>query len=408
MEVAAPCDSAVASATSQCRTNVEKARKTGDAICASLGKNWNEVKQKVAKLRREAAEQEQKIKAKEAALVQAQGKAKELAGESKKQRTKLVADLKVQKAAKKKVQAADKKVDEAKAKLNSLKGADEKAMADAVQKAKTPDSKTAVSAAKNKAHKEYRKVLDQKISVATTERAVPKAKKVLQKETAKVEVAIDKTKKVAIKESDQLKKVATDKLKVLQGKLKKAHEELAAAKKAAAGLSNQKGALQNGANRAGADAKQGDATLTKAQKGERAAKSAERKTKAIKLKVGKLDKKKLREEAKKHALAGTMPGAPAPPPMHARYQKHHNTHQAKAKYHQVKANLAQHKMNGAPAHVIAHADSKVKEAQRALNAGSIGARVAAVTQMHSSQQDRNLRETNSAISSQVDHIVGHK
>jgi len=336
-----------------------------------------------------------------------------MADASKKERSKLVTDLKVQKDAKGKVLAAEKKVNDAKAKLASSKDADIEAMKQAVATAKSSDDKAAVSKAKDKAHAEYRKVLDQKINVATTERKVPAAKKVLTKKTEKVEVAIHETKKVAEKEALKLKEVADERLKVATGKLMEAQDKLKAAQTKSGGLGSEKNKMAGKANGAAADAKAGEGTLTAAQKSERAAKKAERDAKGIKLNVGPLVKKKLRAEAKKYALAGSVPqapgGSPPPPPAPAvDHEKHRQ--KAKAEYHQAKATLASQKANKASQPAIDHATKEVAKAKanvdangrRGASVGSVGAQLAAVTKQHSNARLGD----NSHIGDKLAHIVG--
>merc|ERR1712046_571628 len=133
----------------------------------------------------------------------------------------------------------------------------------------------------------------------------------------------------------------------------------------------------------------------------------------IKLKVGPLEMKKLRAEAKKHALAGTYPHAPggSPPPPPAPmvdHQKH--IQKAKANYHQAKATLASHKANKASPSVINHATKEVDKAKanvdaagrRGASVGSIGAQLAAVTQQHSNARLGD----NSHIGDKIADIVG--
>merc|ERR1712178_467138 len=122
---------------------------------------------------------------------------------------------------------------------------------------------------------------------------------VLKGKTEKVEQAVIQTKKVAEKEAAELRKVAESRLGVATKALNKAQKALQAAQAAADGTGKQKNTLHNKAVGAGADAKDGSKTLTAAQKQERAAERAEKHARRMKLRVGPLSKKKLRDEAKK-------------------------------------------------------------------------------------------------------------
>merc|ERR1711881_763643 len=162
------------------------------------------------------------LKKGEAALKKFRAHAAKLAKMSAAERKKLLAELAKQKTGKKNLSAAEKKAAAEDAKMKNLRQQADAALNAAVNVAKKTGDKGKVKAAKDKAHALYRKMVDEKIRVASVHHEVFSARAALGKIAKMVEKEIGAAKKVATKEAGALKQVAGERFKVAEHKLKAA------------------------------------------------------------------------------------------------------------------------------------------------------------------------------------------
>merc|ERR1712110_1078966 len=134
-------------------------------------------------------------------------------------------------------------------------------MEKAVQVAQTSGDQSAVSAARDKAHRLYREMVDEKIKVAGLHHQVTVRNNELTKISQEVEKGIGVAKKKADDEAGALKTLAKDRADVAQVKLQQAETKLQAASTKEGSTLQTKQALQGKVNAAKADIKQGDKTV---------------------------------------------------------------------------------------------------------------------------------------------------
>merc|ERR1712178_297805 len=214
---------------------------------------------------------------KEHQLASVQGKARNFAKNSAKTRQSLLSQLARQKAAKEKADKAQKKATSLDKDLVKMRREADLAMEKAVQVAQTSGDRSAVSAAKDKAHRLYREMVDEKIKVAGLHHQVTVKNNVLTKISQEVEKGIGGAKKKAADEAGALKTLAQERADVAQIKLKEAETRLQVANIKEGSTLQKQQTLQHKVNDAKADIKQGDKTVKTARAVEDNAKKKERK-----------------------------------------------------------------------------------------------------------------------------------
>jgi len=366
-EEAPACDAPVQAATAKCRAAVAKSKFAADAVCKKLGKNYEEVKKQIAALKEKAEKQHKALREKEKRLASVQSKARGFAQSSAKGRKSLLTALARQKTAKEKADQAQKKAASLDKDLVKMRREADSAMEKAVQVAQTDGDQSAVSAAKDKAHRLYREMVDEKIKVATLHHQVAVKNNELTKVSQEVEKGITVAKKKADNEAGALKILAADRAGVARAKLEEAETKLQAATAKEGGTLQQTQVLQGKVNSAKADVKQGDVTVKSARAVEDDAKKKERKVADTKVDVGPLSMSELKEKAKKLAkTGGPIPGHQGPgtkgPSQQANEIKNMEEmrQSAKAAWHAAQAKLASAKSTGA-------SQVRIKELQSAVD-----------------------------------------
>jgi hypothetical protein len=370
-EEGAACAEQVQSATAQCQSKMATAKKAADKVCN--GRDYEAVMAKVAKLRKLAEQQEAAIRRSGAALTKARDKAASFAKQSSVERGKLLAELKKQKGAKGKLDKINAKAAAEDKDLDSMRRNADAAMKKAVDLARTSGSDSRVSAAKDKAHSLYRKMVDVKVQVATLHHEVSGAQKELDAISQVVAKEIQHAKKTAQTEANSLKEVAKDRTTVAAKKLQEAQyklEEATTKEDDAVGKKNQ---MKAKANAAKADIATGEQTVKNAKTLQAQAAKSEKAAAKTKVDVGPLELSKLREEARKMAKAGTTPPAidqsnmPAKNSVHNTFatqvkQLEKQRLQAKAAYHSAESKLATLTSSGASQEAVSRAQQDVNTA----------------------------------------------
>merc|ERR1711934_1233790 len=331
------CPQEAKAATTGCQKNVVAMKAKADKV--GKGRNYEDVMKKVRRLQKMAEAQEAALKKGESALKRFRAHAARLAKMSAAERKKLLAELGKQKAGKKKLSAAED------AKMKHLRGQADAALNEAVNVAKKTGDKAKVKAAKDKAHALYRKMVDEKIRVASVHHDVFSARAALGKISKMVEKEIAAAKKVATKEAGALKQVAGERYKVAEHKLKENEDKASAASVAERSAERKQKGLVGKVGGINADIANGRATVKNAQNVKNAAKAAKEKVQKQKVMVGPLTMPKMTAAAKAIARGEhPMPSATHPthpPPPHPT----HHLHNAK------KSVTIKHDQSGGASHV---------------------------------------------------------
>jgi len=337
------CPQEAKAATTGCQANVVKMKAKADKVCK--GRNYEDVMKKVRRLQKMAEAQEAALKKGEAALKKFRAHAAKLAKMSAAERKKLLAELAKQKTGKKNLSAAEKKAAAEDAKMKNLRQQADAALNAAVNVAKKTGDKAKVKAAKDKAHALYRKMVDEKIRVASVHHDVFSARAALGKISKMVEKEIAAAKKVATKEAGALKQVAGERYKVAEHKLKENEDKASAASVAERSAERKQKGLVGKVGGINADIANGRATVKNAQNVKNAAKAAKEKVQKQKVMVGPLTMPKMTAAAKAIARGEhPMPSATHPthpPPPHPT----HHLHNAK------KSVTIKHDQSGGASHV---------------------------------------------------------
>merc|ERR1711988_756834 len=347
------CPAEAKAATAQCQAQVSKTKALADKVCK--GRNYKDVMKKVARLKRLAERQEAALKRGEAALAKVRANAARLAKLSGKERAKLLAELAKQKTGKKKLSTAEKKAAEEDRRMKHMRAQADAALLKAVDVAKKTGDKGKIKVAKDKAHGLYRKMVDEKIRIATVHHEVIAARKELAKISALVEKEIGAAKKVAQKEASALKTVAQERANVAGHKLKEAQNKAGAASVAEASAVSKEKALLGKINGVNGEIAAGRGTVKNAKNVEDQAKKAEGVVKGTKVSVGPLSMPKLKEEAKRIASGQSpMPNAHTVP--HSAHKHINALHNG---LHPGKPHSAtiQHETSGGAAHVHVYVHS---------------------------------------------------
>merc|ERR1711981_1127314 len=322
------CPQEAKAATTGCQANVVKMKAKADKVCK--GRNYEDVMKKVRRLQKMAEAQEAALKKGEAALKKFRAHAAELAK---------------QKTGKKNLSAAEKKAAAEDAKTKNLRQQADAALNAAVNVAKKTGDKGKVKVAKDKAHALYRKMVDEKIRVASVHHDVFSARAALGKISKMVEKEIAAAKKVATKEAGALKQVAGERYKVAEHKLKENEDKARAASVAERSAERKQKGLVGKVGGINADIANGRSTVKNAQNAKNAAKAAKEKVQKQKVMVGPLTMPKMTAAAKAIARGEhPMPSATHPthpPPPHPT----HHLHNAK------KSVTIKHDQSGGASHV---------------------------------------------------------
>lgn len=299
-------------------------------------------------------------------LAQARGKAGDIAKQSSTVRSDLLEGLARQKAGKEQLAAAKEKAAAEDKGLATLRVQADAAMKKAVDLAGATGDEVQVAAAKDKAHSLYRKMVDEKIRVASVRRTVVDAQKKLAAVSAEVEKLIEKAKATASAEADALKQVAHQHEAALNHAMQKskldesqAVDKNSVATKAVEGLKTKLSQLD-------AELKHQQTSLKNANRVDTQAKSAEQKVTQTNVDVAPFDFEKVKAEAKKIVTSGgQVPGAKS---IHDSYAKEvqeiekkrlaakNSLQDAEKKLQELKSSKATHK--------------KLEDAQVAVNAAS--------------------------------------
>jgi len=349
------CPQEAKAATAECQKNVVAMKAKADKVCK--GRNYEDVMKKVRRLQKMAEAQEAALKKGESALKRFRAHAARLAKMSAAERKKLLAELGKQKAGKKKLSAAEKKAAAEDAKMKHLRGQADAALNEAVNVAKKTGDKAKVKAAKDKAHALYRKMVDEKIRVASVHHEVFSARAALGKIAKMVEKEIGAAKKVATKEAGALKKVAGERYKVAEHKLKGAEDKSSAASVAERSAERKQKGLVGKVGGIDSDIANGRATVKNAQNVKNAAAAAKEKVQKTKVKVGPLTMPAMTTLAKAIAR-GEKPMPSATHPMHT--PKPHPTHHLKPHpmhNNAPKTATIKHSQSGGASHVHVYVHS---------------------------------------------------
>jgi len=240
------------------------------------------------------------------------------------------------------------------------------AMKKAVDLAGATGDEVQVAAAKDKAHGLYRKMVDEKIRVASVRRMVVDAQKKLASVSAEVEKLIEKAKATATAEADALKRVAQQHEAALSHAMKKSKlDESQAVDKSTVATKAVEG-LKTKLSQFDAELKHQRTSLKNANRVDTQAKSAEQKVAQTNVDVAPFDFEKVKAEAKKIVTSGAqVPGAKSIHDSYAKEVQEIETKRlaAKKSFQDAEKRLQELKSSKA-------APKKVEDAQMAVNDAS--------------------------------------
>jgi len=297
-QTSSQCDKQVKDVTTVCMANVEKAKAAMNTPCKAGSAAH------LAKLKSLIQKQQQSLSASDSALVKARRKAGDIATKSAQVRTQLLAGLAKQKAGKQNVVDAKKRAAAEDQGLVTLHKQADAAMQDAVKLAGATGDEGQVSAAKQKAHSLYRKMVDEKIRIASVHRQVVEAQTSLAKVSSEVEKMIHDAKGTANAEAEALRKVARARTQMSKYNLQKSKYAAAEASEIHSADASRLKATSDSLKSADIDISKSKKVVTNANKVESQARKAEAVVSQTRVNVGPLDLGMLRDEAKKIVASG--------------------------------------------------------------------------------------------------------
>ena len=253
------------------------------------------------------AAQDHALQQGEEAVQKARRKAGEIASQSASVRTQLLKGLATQKQRTQELAITKQKAAAADKGLADMRREADDAMKHAVKVAGATGDQSKVAAAKETAHSLYRKMVDQKIKIASAHRQVLEAKKNMAAISAQVEKQLSKAKKTANSEAAALRQVSNVRKQVARAQFLRTKYEAAQFAAKYKAIKAKEDASRQKLTKLAADVAIGTEAVTNARLSQEQAQRAADAVSHIRVGSSALDVEKLKQAAKDAAASSKQP-----------------------------------------------------------------------------------------------------